>query len=263
MIAIIILVLLGITGIVYLYSIRWRSQARAQLFIARAKSRKRLISESQSHPQGQATTPIQVTVVRGRSRAPSRRPSPRQSAPQLPAPPPRATSTTSRKGQRGRSRPNERQDNRQESGLGAPRDQSRMSKKSKKQKGQQQTGQTAGDGNATCSGGAGQPAQQGCSNQAADNEWGVGLAQQDDTQYTGRQDELSQPGPNNSEWEAGNEAVVGSSGGPTSPDAEWTNTGDSGGQQEASQGAWHANDAMEQRSGQQQTGMGGQGEPSW
>ncbi|KAE8415010.1 hypothetical protein BDV36DRAFT_298424 [Aspergillus pseudocaelatus] len=263
-IAIIVLILLGITGIVYLYSMRWRSQARAQLFIARAKTRKRRISESQAQlqaqaqAQAQATTPIQVTVVRGRSRAPpSRRPSPRPpgagpSESQCPpmSLPPRVASMMSRQGKRGKSRPNEWQDNRPGSGSGGPRDQSRMSNKQKrKQKEQQQTGQTADDNNAAGfgSGGGNQPAQQ-----DVDDEWGPGPSQQENTQYTGPQDEQSQPAPNDNEWRASNEAVARSPGGPTSPDPEWPTTGDDGGQQEVTQGAWHAHDAMEQRTEQQQ-----------
>lgn len=155
-------------------------------------------------------------------------------------------------------------------------------KKSKKQKGQQQTGQIVNGGNAVGSGGGDQPAQQECSNQGMDNEWGVGLAEQDNAQYTGPQDEPSQPGPIDDEWRASSEAVAGSSGGPTSPNDDWPNTGDNegpqeatqsewkandameqrdnGGQQEASQGTWHYNDAMEQRPGQQKTDLGNQ---SW
>ncbi|KAE8139136.1 hypothetical protein BDV38DRAFT_281304 [Aspergillus pseudotamarii] len=278
-IAIIVLILLGITGIVYLYSMRWRSQARAQLFIARAKTRKKRISESQAQlqAQAQATTPIQVTVVRGRSRAPpSRRPSPRPpgagpSVSQGPSMslPPRGASTMSRQGKRGRSRPNEWQDNRLGTGSGGPRDQSRMSNEQKrKQKENQQTGQTADD-NSTAGFGGGnggggyQPAQQECSNQAVDDEWGPGPSQQDNTQYTGPQDEQSQPAPNDNEWRASNEAVAGGPGGPTSPEPEWPTTGDDGGQQEVTQGKWHAHDAMEQRTEQQQTDTGIQSEPTW
>ncbi|KAE8381196.1 hypothetical protein BDV26DRAFT_289687 [Aspergillus bertholletiae] len=289
-IAIVVLLLLSITGLAYAYSLRWRSHARAQLFMARAEARKRQISERQSQPPTQAAAaaaapPIQVTVVRGPSCAPARRvASPRTSvsrrlgSPPPPPPLPVASfSSMANQEKRGRSRPGEEwRGSRQRSGPDAWREQSRMSKKQKKrekkkqkalEQQQIQTGQIVDDGwgagDVVCSGGGGQPAQQECSNQTADDEWGAGQCQPDNTQHVGQQDEQPQPGPDNNEWTASNEAVAGSPGGPVSPDAEWINTGDSGGQQEAPQGTWHAHDAMEQRTEQQQTDTRRQREPNW
>lgn len=125
-------------------------------------------------------------------------------------------------------------------------------KQERKQKEKQQTVQTADD-NTAGFGDGNQPAQQN-----VDDEWGPGPSQQENTQYTWPQDEQSQPGPSKNAWEASNDAVAGVSGGPTSPDADWPNTGDNGGQQEVTHGGWHATDAMEQRTEQQQTDIGDQ-----
>ncbi|KAF7591448.1 hypothetical protein BBP40_001551 [Aspergillus hancockii] len=266
-IALIVLILLSLTGLIYLYTIHWRTQARAQLHVARAESRKRRLSASASQPQPQPQP--QAIIIR----APSRHPSPpRQSHP----PPPRPGSTASKQGKRGRSRDPVAQNDGQALGNGsglqppppgqqtgseAPKMSKRQQKKERKQQQRQQqqqsrqghgnAGSSAGQGgwaanDALASGGRGHNSvQREDPSQRVDDGWGGGLSGQNDVRGTGQQDEQRQ---SDTEWRNSMEAVAGDSDGRAeSPVTDWANRGNDGGQQEAASGGWHADDAMEHR----------------